>query len=212
VTAETIKNCWRNSGLLPEAVLNPATTVAPQAQESAETAELDAASADDAEVAAADQESAPDSAMQQLVDAIAQLQALAVRRNLLPEGRELASAEEYVELEGEGEVFEEFADENIVALVQSQGVDEPDSERTSKMNLRSARSPCSKQWHVQSSSRALHSATRRCFVQSTWWLWATSGVTCIRSGCQGCSSRHWQACGQVVKCVNRQRVHFRCSV
>jgi hypothetical protein len=93
-----------------------------------ENAELDAASAHDAEVAAADQESAPDSAMQQLADVIAQLQALAVRRNLLPEGQELASAEECVELEGEGEVFEELADENIVALVQSQGVDEPDSD------------------------------------------------------------------------------------
>jgi hypothetical protein len=78
VTAETIKNCWRKSGLLPEAVLNPATAVAPQVQESAETAELVAASADDAEVAAAAQESAPNSAMQQLADATAQLQALAV--------------------------------------------------------------------------------------------------------------------------------------
>jgi hypothetical protein len=57
-----------------------------------------------------------------------QLQARAVRRNLLPEGQELASAEECVELEGEGEVFEELADENIVALVQSQGVDPPDSD------------------------------------------------------------------------------------
>jgi hypothetical protein len=127
VTAETIKNCWRKSGLLPEAALNAATAVAPQVQESAETAELDA-SADDAEVAAADQESMLDSAMQQLEDAIAQLQALAVRRNLLPEGQELASAEEFLELEGEGEVFEELADETIVALVQSQGVDEPESD------------------------------------------------------------------------------------
>jgi hypothetical protein len=33
-----------------------------------------------------------------------------------------------VELEGEGEVFEELADEDIVALVQSQGVDKPDSD------------------------------------------------------------------------------------
>jgi hypothetical protein len=54
LTAETIKNFCRKSSLLPEAVLNPTTSVPPQVQESAETAELDAASADDAEVAAAD--------------------------------------------------------------------------------------------------------------------------------------------------------------
>jgi hypothetical protein len=51
-----------------------------------------------------------------------------VHRRLLPEGQELASTEDSVELEGESEVFEGLADEDIVALVQSRDVDKPDSD------------------------------------------------------------------------------------
>jgi hypothetical protein len=56
------------------------------------------------------------------------LQALAEQRGLLPEGQDFVTAEEFVELDGESEVFSELTAKEIVALVQSQGMDKADSD------------------------------------------------------------------------------------
>jgi hypothetical protein len=56
------------------------------------------------------------------------MQALAEQRGLLPEEQDFVPAEEFVELDGEGEVFPELSNEEIVALVQSQGIDKADSD------------------------------------------------------------------------------------
>jgi hypothetical protein len=42
-----------------------------------------------------------------------------MQSGLLPEGQQLISAEEFVELEGENEVFEKLEDDEIVSLVKS---------------------------------------------------------------------------------------------
>jgi hypothetical protein len=49
-----------------------------------------------------------------------------MQRGLLPEGQQLISAKEFVELEGENEMFEELEDDEIVSLVKSQGIDKSD--------------------------------------------------------------------------------------
>jgi hypothetical protein len=51
-----------------------------------------------------------------------------MQRSLLSEGQQLISAEEFVEPEGQNEVFEELEVDEIVSLVKSQGTDKSDSE------------------------------------------------------------------------------------
>jgi hypothetical protein len=46
----------------------------------------------------------------------------------LPEEQDFVTAEEFVELDEESEVFPELSNEEIVAFVQSQGMDKADSD------------------------------------------------------------------------------------
>jgi hypothetical protein len=64
------------------------------------------------------------------------LQALPEQRGLLPEEQDFVTAEEFVELDGESEVFPELSYEEIVALVQSQGMDKADSDSDEEDDLK----------------------------------------------------------------------------
>jgi hypothetical protein len=106
--------------------LTAAAPAAPlQRQTSAEADDLEAAPL---EVAADTSGSMAEPALQELAEAMQSLQALAEQRVLLPEGQDFVTAEEFVELDGESEVFSELSAEEIVALVQSQGMDKADSD------------------------------------------------------------------------------------
>lgn len=102
---QTIKNCWRKSALLPESTLQP-----------------------DPVAAAAGEQLPEERSSKELADAIHQLQQVAVKQELLPKGHKLMSAEEFLDLAGESDIVEDLSDSEIVALIQSQGVDHPDSE------------------------------------------------------------------------------------
>jgi hypothetical protein len=69
-------------------------------------------------------------------------------------------------LEGESEVFQELADEEIVALVQSRDVDKPDSDEDDEDEPQVNSVTVMQAVFSRSSLRALHLPTQTCSMQS----------------------------------------------
>jgi hypothetical protein len=85
---------------------------------------------------------------------------------LLPEGQQLISAEEFFQLEGENEVFEELEDDEIVSLVKSQDIDKSDSEKDAEDNDEACNITASRAVFYAEQLFSLHPATLRSLLRS----------------------------------------------
>jgi hypothetical protein len=174
VTANTVKNCWGKSGLLPDSVLDltAAAPAAPlQRQTSAEADDLEAAPL---EVTADTSDSMAEPVLQELAEAMQSFQALAEQRGLLPERQDFVTAEQFVELDGENEVFSELSAEEIVALVQSQlqGMDKADSDEDEEDDHKACEITIAQAVSC-AEQKTLHLPVLNSFVQSRCLHWFT---------------------------------------
>jgi hypothetical protein len=83
-------------------------------------------------------EDAVDAALDQLGAALAELASVVLAKGMLAEGDEIMSTPDFVQLDGESEVFEVMSDPDIVRIVCAQGMDEADSDEDAADNLQ----PC----------------------------------------------------------------------
>jgi hypothetical protein len=89
-----------------------------------------------------------------------------MKRGLLPKGQQLMSEEEFVELEGENEVFEELEDDEIVSLVKSQGIDKSDSEEDAEDNHEACNITASQAVFYAEQLENMHQATLRSLLRN----------------------------------------------
>jgi hypothetical protein len=154
VTGPCIRNCWHRAGILPEG-FKPAppvscverrrialtehagsaedptaeAVVAPAAEAAAAPTAADpVAQADAAPGNETSTEAAVDAALDRLGAALAELASVVLANGVLAVGDEIMSTPDFVQLDGESEVFEVMSGADIVRIVSARGTDEADSD------------------------------------------------------------------------------------
>jgi hypothetical protein len=155
ITGSCIRNCWHKAGILPESLM-PASPVScverrrigaiqragsaadptPEAAVAlaAEAAAVPTAAEPVAQTAAAPGdgtgvEEGVHAALDRLGVALAERASVVLAKGMLAEGHEVMSATDFVQLDGESEVFEVTSDGDILRMVSTQGKNEADSDK-----------------------------------------------------------------------------------